>query len=421
MARLTKRIVDSLRPLPDRDVFAWDGEIRGFGVRVKPTGVKTYFIQYRNADGRTRRLVIGKHGILATDQARDFGRQKLAEVLKGEDPSAKRRAARASMTVSEMCDWYLKEGHAGRLLGRNRRPIKASSLDGDEGRINVHIKPLIGTQPIRGIILADVEKLQAEIAAGRSAIRAKRRGRGGQTKGGPGVAGRTVSTLRSMLGHAKRQGLIETNPALGVRVIASNRKLRRLSRDELALLGTAMGTMEQEGEHPTGLATIRAMLLTGFRRLVEVLGMHRAWIRTKEHSVCLPDTKTGQQIRIIGQAAIDLLVGQPVQKDSPFVFPADWGDGHFIGVVRVLDRVCARAKLQDVTPHVLRHTFASIAAELGFTELTIAGLLGHASRGVTQRYIHLDSALVFAADQVAAEIARLVVPDLSRPQRVAAQ
>jgi integrase len=101
--------------------------------------------------------------------------------------------------------------------------------------------------------------------------------------------------------------------------------------------------------------------------------------------------------------------------------PVDWGGGHLIGVVRVLDRVCDKAKFEDVTPHVLRHTFTSIAAELGFMELTIAGLLGHASRGETQRYIHLDSALVLAVDQVVAEIARLIMPDLSRFQRIAAQ
>jgi hypothetical protein len=89
-----------------------------------------------------------------------------------------------------------------------------------------------------------------------------------------------------------------------------------------------------------------------------------------------------------------------VQGHSPYVFPADVGDGHFIGVVRVLDRVCAKAKLSGVTPHVLRHTFASIAGDLGFSELTIAGLLGHSSRGVTQRYVHLDAALAVAADQV---------------------
>jgi integrase len=76
--------------------------------------------------------------------------------------------------------------------------------------------------------------------------------------------------------------------------------------------------------------------------------------------------------------------------------------------VRVLDRVCVKAKLDDVTPHVLRHTFASVAGDLGFSELTIAGLLGHSARGVTQGYIHLDTALVVAADRVSAEIARLL-------------
>jgi integrase len=420
MTKLNKRAVDNLSPLSNRDVFAWDGEVRGFGVRVKPSGVKTYFIQYRNTDGRTRRMMIGKHGILTTDEVRDLARQRLGEVLKGEDPSAKRRAARNGMSVSDICDWYLAEARAGRLLGRNRRPIKASTLDGDEGRINVHIKPLLGAQPIRGIILADIEKLQAKIAGGRSTASSKRRDRGGQTKGGAGVASRTVSTLRSMLGHAKRFGLIEANPALGVRVIASNKKVRRLSREELVRLGATMTTMEEQGEHPTGLAAIRTMLLTGFRKM-EVLGMHRGWIHAHEHSVWFPDTKAGQQVRVIGQAAIDLLVGQTARDISPFVFPADWGDGHFIGVVRVLDRICARARLDGVTPHVLRHTFASIAAELGFSELMIASLLGHASRGVTQRYVHLDRALVLCADRFAAEIARIVLPNTSTEQQNAAE
>jgi hypothetical protein len=84
------------------------------------------------------------------------------------------------------------------------------------------------------------------------------------------------------------------------------------------------------------------------------------------------------------------------------------GGGHFVGVVRVLDRVCAEAKLKDVTPHVLRHTFASVAGDLGFSELTIAGLLGHSARGVTQGYVHLDTALVVAADRVSARIAELL-------------
>ena len=103
---------------------------------------------------------------------------------------------------------------------------------------------------------------------------------------------------------------------------------------------------------------------------------------------------------------MDCIESLPGGDGSRFFFPADWGDGHFIGVVRVLDRVCLKAKLKDVTPHILRHTFASVAGDLGFSELTIAGLLGHSARRVTQRYVHL--ALVVAADHVSAEIGQML-------------
>jgi integrase len=168
-----------------------------------------------------------------------------------------------------------------------------------------------------------------------------------------------------------------------------------------------MTQMEREGEHPTGLAAIRVMLLTGFRRM-EVLAMRKEWVQPDANLVRFPDTKSGPQMRVAGDAAMIVLEEQALRSHSPYIFPADWGNGHFIGVVRVLDRVCARAGLDEVTPHTLRHSFASMAAAQGFSELTISGLLGHAPRGVTQRYVHLDTALIIAADQVAAEIARLL-------------
>ena len=145
--------------------------------------------------------------------------------------------------------------------------------------------------------------------------------------------------------------------------------------------------------------------------------MERPWFIRKEHCIRFPDTKSGAQIRVVGHAAIDCIEAIPVRDGSLFVFPADWGNGHFIGVVRVLDRICAKAKLKDVTPHVLRHTFASVAGDLGFSELTIAGLLGHAGRGVTQSYVHLEAALVVAADRVSAEIADLLDASGTASQR----
>ena len=408
-------MVDALQPEAGRDVFAWDTELRGFGVRVKPSGVKTFLIQYRNAEGRTRRLVLGQYGALPPEAARDLARKKLTAVAEGEDPSADRHAARAGMTVSEVCDWYFEQAQAGRILGRNRRPIKASTLHMDRSRIETHVKPLLGSRMVSGLTLSDIEGMQADIAAGKSAR--GRKGRGGRTTGGAGVASRTVGTLRSLLGHAARLKIVSGNPAEGVRQLAGERRQRRLNNDELSHLGKVMREMAADGEHPTGLAAIRLMLLTGFRRM-EALGLARCWFSRKEHCIRFPDTKSGAQIRVLGEAAMDCVAAQPAREGSPFVFPADWGAGHFIGVVRVLDRVCARAKLEDVTPHVLRHTFASVAGDLGFSELTIAGLLGHAARGVTQGYVHLDAALVVAADTVAAEIVRLLdgARALRRPQ-----
>lgn len=397
MAKLIKRQIDALKSAPDHDIFAWDSELHGFGVRAKPSGLKTYLIQYRNSEGRTKRLVLGQHGILTPEQARGLARQKLAAVARGEDPSADRHAARAGMTVAEICDWYLEQARAARILGRNRRPIKRSTLEGDQGRIEKHIKPLLGSRSVRSLELANIEKMQADIASGKTAK--GRKGRGGRTTGGAGSASRTVATLRALLGHACRMKLIEANPAHGVRQIASQRRNRHLSAEELQTLGRMMRICAEEGEHPKGLAAMRFILLTGFRRL-EALAVHHDWISGIERCVRFPDTKTGAQIRPIGKAAIDLIATQPPNENSPHVFPADVGDGHFIGLVRILKRVCDRAEIAGITPHVLRHTFATVAAELGFSELTIAGLLGHASQGVTQRYVHLDKALVLAADQV---------------------
>jgi integrase len=178
-----------------------------------------------------------------------------------------------------------------------------------------------------------------------------------------------------------------------------------------------MRQAEHEGENKTGLAAIRALLLTGCRRN-EILSLPWDWLDAKSKCIRFGDTKTGAQIRPIGADAAKWFEQQPrrfvkakngKEAPSPWVFPADIGEGHFIGLPRVLARVCVKAGLKDVTVHALRHSFASHAAQLGFTELTIAGLLGHTARGVTNRYSHLpDNALVSAASQVAAHIAGLL-------------
>jgi integrase len=211
--------------------------------------------------------------------------------------------------------------------------------------------------------------------------------------------------LCTILEFAKQQGVISGNPARGVQKFADNKLRRFLSTEELAALGAVMREAEAAGESKTGIAAIRALLLTGCRRS-EILALPWAWLDAKSCCIRFEDTKSGPQIRPIGTTAANFLASQTRQGACPWVFPANRGDGHFIGLPRILDRLCARAELQNVSLHVLRHSFAATAAGLGFSELTIAGLLGHSVPGVTARYAHVpDSALVEAATRVSARVA----------------
>ncbi|MFM9276361.1 tyrosine-type recombinase/integrase, partial [Pseudarthrobacter sp. NKDBFgelt] len=110
--------------------------------------------------------------------------------------------------------------------------------------------------------------------------------------------------------------------------------------------------------------------------------------------------------RPVGAAALDELKrASMLCGRAAHVLPAVRRDGAFGGLPGAWKRIASRAGFTDVTPHTLRHSFASVAADLGYSEITIAALLGHSVRTVTSRYVHhLDAVLVAAADAVAAEI-----------------
>ena len=401
MPKITKRTVDALRSDRNgKEVFHWDagdGAIKGFGIRRKPSGVTSYLVQYRNKEGRTRRLVLGKVGTLTPDEARKLAGDALSAVARGSDPSADRHAVRGAVTISNLCDLYLAE---------TKTRIKASTWASNVSRIETHVKPLIGRLTVRSLTTADIERMKADIIAGKTAKPRKAEGRGGVAAGGSGVAARTLGMVVTILEYARKSlKLIKENPARGVKKPPDRKQRRFLTVEEMAKLGQTLRETEADGGNATALAAIRLLLMTGLRRM-ECLTLPRAWVDDRASCIRFEDTKSGAQLRPIGKKAAQLIAAQPVRDGCSWVFPAAHGDGHLVGLPKVLGRVCARAGLNGVTVHVLRHSFAATAAEMGFSELTIAGLLGHSVPGITARYAHVpDSALVAAADRVATRIA----------------
>ncbi len=404
MPKITKRVIDAIAPLPGApDTYVWDSELKGFGVRMMPSGVGSYVLKYRNLEGRQRKLALGRVGSLTPDEARSLARRRLAEVDKGADPSAERKALRAAMTVAELCDLYLQDAE-----GR----VKPSTLAMDRSRVAVHVKPLLGSRIAAAVTSDDIERLQADIAAGKSAT--PRKGRGGVATGGPGAASRTIGMLGTILEFGRRKKVLKENPARGVEKLSEGRQTRFLSEAEIGKLGDALRVMEAENASPTGIAAIRFLLLTGCRRM-EALPV--AWVDRKAKCLRLGDSKgirardvgNRVELRPVGTAALDVLDALPRFEGTPWAFPAARGDGHFIGVPALLERVCTKAKLEGITVHVLRHSYAATAAGMGYSELTIAGLLGHRVAGVTARYAHVpDGALTAAADAVAGRIVELM-------------
>jgi integrase len=407
--KLTKRVVDALRPDANgRDLIYFDAEIPRFGVRVKPSGVKSYIYQYRNQYGRLRRITIGRvGGGLTPDQARNRALKLRTSIADGADPSGERRAMRSAITVSELCDDYLE-------ASQNR--LKKTTLLVDRSRIERHVKPLLGSRAVASLTPADLEKFIRDIETGKSASKdvskgkkEGRRARGGQTTGGRSVASRTLSMLGTILQRAVRNGVIEKNPARGIPRPKETPYKPPFSFDAVAAVGKAMREMEAQGvENIVGLRGIRFLMTTGTRRM-EALTL--IW-RAVDHKACclrFQDTKTGPQIRPIGHNPLDFLASFKPENPKPtdYVFPGASGKKHFVGLPRVWARVSKQAGISGITIHGLRHWFASAAAEMNYSELTIAGLLGHTMKGITARYaVAPDKALLAAANNVAEEIAK---------------
>lgn len=200
--------------------------------------------------------------------------------------------------------------------------------------------------------------------------------------------------------YARDMGMRESNPCHGVRCGVDQKRTRFFRPDEFAVLGNAMDELELEGINSAGLNAIRLLALTGCRvGEVRILKLREV----DEHCGCLrlEDSKTGAQIRPIGSAAFRLINSLEVIQTSPFIFPAVRGYSAFDGLRKFWNQICQRAQIEGAVMHTLRHSYASIAAELNYSDATIAAMLGHSLGTVTIGYTHFISEVLQAtADNV---------------------
>lgn len=412
MSRLTKRIVEAAKPDAQRDVFLWDSELRGLGLRVKPNGKRSFFIQYRNRNGRSRRFTIGQYGRLTPDEARRKAQKLLATVIDGADPTAQRSADRAAMTVAELCDEYFDKAERGLIITRRRKVKKASTLYTDRGRIERHIKPLIGRRTVMDLTSRDVNDFLQKVIAGKSAVDVKTKKHGRAiVKGGRGTAARTLGLLGGILSYAVDAGYRGDNPAARVVRPADGKRSVHFTIEQYRSLGEALDVAENNGTCWQATAAIRLIALTGCRR-GEVENLRWTEVDEAGHCLRLLDNKTGESgsMRPIGSVVIDVLRSIRKRGESgQFVLPSlRRQDVPYSGLAKAWTRVITSLQLaelssqgQPLTPHGLRHAFGSTAEELGYTVPTIGALLGHAGHGITMAYIHkTDGALIAAADRV---------------------
>lgn len=417
MPKLTKRVVDATTPDANgKDSFLWDSDVKGFGLKVTPTGGKIYVLQYRTADGRSRRYTIGKHGSPWTcDEARGRAMELLRELAAGNDPLEAKAEAKAAMSVKELCALYLDSAEKGMIMGKRRKPKKESTLATDRGRIERHIIPLLGNRKVKDLTTPDIYRFMRDVMTGKTAavVKTKLRGKA-VVEGGTGTATRTVGLLGGILTFAVTEGVIPSNPARGVRRPADNRRDTRLTPDQYRQLGKALVQAGEDGENPNAIAAVWLLALTGCRR-GEIENLK--W-REVDEAACmlrLEDSKEGASLRPVGTDALDVLKTLERRDGCDFALPGRSGNSPFRGLPNAWGRIMAKAKLTGITPHVLRHGHASVGNDLGFTEATIGAIQGRSTKTVTGGYIHhLDGALIAAADRIARHIHELMNGEAER-------
>ena len=405
--RIGKRAVDGLLPRAEAFV-AWDDELRGFGVRVQPSGVKSYCFKYRLGGGRAARqrwATIGRHGTLTPDQARSIARDLAFRVAQGGDPAGERLERRRAVTVAEL----LVE-HQERWVGPRNKPRTAGQVAHVTARV-------IGPDLIARMKVGDIETRDVVAFRDRNAHR-------------PTAANHGLAVLSKAFTNAEDWGHRPkgSNPCKGVARFPSRGRETFLTAAQYRRLGEVMslaarGELTREVGGKTRavyvsrahLAAILLLLHTG-ARVSEVLGMRRAWVNLAAGRVNLPDSKSGKKPLMLSPAALDVMRGLGLPEDREG-FVVRGGLAHLdpdVPVASLQDawqKLRTAAGLEGVRLHDLRHSYASAMIEQRVPMPMVGALLGHRDVRTTARYVHLATdTLRAAADLGGAAIGGMLAP-----------
>ena len=413
---LTKRTVDAAHPTCKR-YHIWDCDLRGFGLRIEPSGIKTFIAKYRvGGGGRNapqRIQTIGRYGTLTPEEARRKAKVVLGSVAAGADPQGDLSARRREMNMAELIDFYETHGcvvQRGKRIGEPMKPLtKAYTL----ARLRHHVIPLLGNRRAKDVTSGDIERFAADVAAGRTAKNEKVGPRKRIiVKGGPGASRKVVRDLSAVLSFARRSEIVERNPVENAAVRKTDgQKTRFLTLEEVSRLGGALDELERDGTNIKAINIARLWALTGCRRN-EIAGLKWDEVDFENGMLVLEDSKTGQSMRPLGAAALTLLQQIERTEDSEFVFPADSGEGHFQGTKTPWARAIRKAELPGVTPHTLRHTIGSTAISTGEAMALTGAILGHSNPRSTAIYAHIQhEPSRKAANRVSKKIAAALLPN----------
>ena len=393
MPGITKRAVDALAAR-EREYMFWDNDIRGFGVRVHPSGRKVYVVKYRH-HGRVVKKTIGSCGTIPPAAARARAAEIITAARTGKDPAGRDlrmkdptgqdpRESVAAPTMRELAGRFLEEYVPSRC-----KPNTAHSYRGSLAR---HVLPRFGERQVADVTRSDVAALHHEMRAI------------------PFAANHTLGILSVMFTMAEIWGLRPEgfNPCRHVKRFREDKRERFLSDEEYRRLGAVLRRAGKTGtEVAPAVAAVRLLMLAGCR-LSEILTLRWEEVDLEAAELRLKDSKTGARVVHVGRPAVAVLRGMVRAEDNPWVIAGRRPGSRIASLHYPWGRIRKRAGLDDVRLHDLRHSFASGGLLVGEGLPMIGKLLGHSQVQTTARYAHLAGDPVkAAADRIAGRIARV--------------